>query len=804
MKVNTADFNCTGCASCANICPQNAIIMKQDNDGFYKPHIDEERCTNCGLCTKICPELTPAQKNTNTPNCYAVMADDETRAKSSSGGAFSVIAHEIFNRGGVVCGAAFDENWVVKHIIIDNENDMYKLRGSKYVQSFISEEFYTKIKKYLEEGRYVLFSGTPCQVAGLKNFLKKEYEKLLLIDFICSGNPSPLVFEKYLRYINFDNAKILKINFRDKTKNGWSCTHTTTTTTRTTTDNKFMHAFLSKSISCKSCGFCKYASVERVSDITIADFWSIERYKEHLNDKKGTSIYLANTVKANNLLEIIKSKFALLEEVPLNYAMQPVMKEPYKHNPRREKFLNGIKDKPFEKIYEKLLGNENNVAVMNFWYVPNRGAILTNYALNEYLNDIGYRAITVNYNRIIEDPQFRNNIADRFAKKYIKTTEYCPDYTSLKRLNTKIKTFIVGSDQVFRNWCVGSHNDKFFLNWVGEDAKKIACSASFGYPFFDGDNYSKIIMNKYLNRFDAISTREGSGVDILKNDYNIEATQIIDPVFYIGKEKYEKLIETSDKKETNFIAYYIMWNTPQKTEAINFAKEKLGIKTVDIKNDPNLEDWLARIKNCNLLITDSFHGTCFATMFKKNFISISPQIDGTLDDRIVYLLDMLRMENRQLHYPLEIYDHEEFLYGIEYKEDTFDLLNKEIERSKKWLINVLEKPKILKNYSDEDEVFYAMMDRINKLNDENKKIIKSLNNKILIDKQKELDKSNSFTKEETLLLLNKNILTFKYYYYRFISNFAFKNSKLKLKLKNKKMKYKEFFKNITKLENNHI
>lgn len=789
MKIDLSKFNCAGCSACANICPAKAISMRQNEEGFYVPYIDEEKCTNCGLCYKVCPENNPVQKNTKTPECYAVMAKDDIRMKSSSGGAFTIIANEIFANGGVVAGAAFDENWTVRHIIIDDRKDIDRLRGSKYVQSFISEDLYKQLKAYLEKDRWVLFTGTPCQTAGFKSYLKKDYEKLILVDLLCSGNPSPKIFKKYLEYINPNNSSILKINFRDKEKNGWSCTHTTTaTTTGTFTDNKFMHAFLSKTIRCKTCNECKYATVDKVSDVTIADFWAIDRYKKELDDKKGTSIYLANTPKGKNLFEKIKSNFKVLEEVPLKYAMQPIMFAPYKDNPRRNKFFKDINDKTFNEVYEKWFGIENNIGIMNFWYVPNRGAILTNYALHEFLKENGYNPQTINYYPRHEYHTHRNSIAERFANKFIKKTNFCKDYIELKNLNNSIKTFIVGSDQVFRNWCVHPHKDKYFFNWVNENAKKIACSASFGLPYFDGNEYEKTLMQKYLKRFDALSVRESSGVDILKNDYGLDSVQIIDPVFWIERSIYEKIIADSKQTEKNFLAYYFIWSTDEKQKSIKYLSDKLGIKAVDIKQNMPVEDWLYYIYNCNLLVTDSFHGSCFASMFKKNFITISPWYNK-YDDRMSYLLSLLKLDDKQVKCAKEIQERPDLLSEIDYSKVDTTLIENEVNRAKQWLLNALEAPKSEKEYSSDDKVFFAVMDRMNILRDEN--------TRLALLKAPEPPAKTDLS--EVCLLIDEKKIQKQYCYYRFASNLVF--GRQKQNFLNKKKELKEKLKKIKELKN---
>ena len=427
------------------------------------------------------------------------------------------------------------------------------------------------------------------------------------------------------------------------------------------------------------------------------------------------------------ILSNIKPSIKQLKKVPLKYARQRACEKPFKAHRLRDKFYKLLDTNSFTTAYEKTIGKENNIGIMNFWYVPNRGAILTNYAINEFLKENGYNPKTINYYPRIEKKLHKNSISEKFEKEYLETTSFCQDYIDLKNLNNEIRTFLVGSDQVFRDWCVEHHRDKYFLNFADDNSKKISCSASFGIPSYDGSESNKIIMQKYLQRFDALSVRENSGVDILKNTFNLTSTQIWDPVFYIDRSKYEKIAETSSKKDSKFLAYYIITMTPEKKQAIKFVADKLGLKTVDMKGKLPVEDWLYYIKNCEYYIGDSFHGTCFALMFQKNFLVISPRT-GENDTRLDTLLETVDMQNRQLQRANDIYSREDLLNKINYT-NRFEKLNSELERSKTWLLNAIEAPKISKEFSKEDNLFFAQMDRLNTETAENTRRIILVNNK---------------------------------------------------------------------------
>ncbi len=300
---------CTGCASCANACPSRAITIIQDEKGFYVPEIGFDKCTNCGLCRKACPIGRKKElESTIEPEVYAAYAkDDNIRRHSSSGGIFSVLAKHILEQDGVVYGAAFDEKFKVVHIGVRTEKELERLRGSKYVQSFIRENLFIEIKKELEQNKAVLFSGTPCQVAGLKNFLHKDYDNLFLVDLICHGVPSPEVFAAYLKLLSQKyGGNISEYKFRDK-HTSWKMGNI-----KFIVDSKqyrVYHALdyftnlYSQSTIRNSCYQCAYASKGRISDLTIADYWKYTSTPDLPDDDKGHSCIICNTDKGNLLFK---------------------------------------------------------------------------------------------------------------------------------------------------------------------------------------------------------------------------------------------------------------------------------------------------------------------------------------------------------------------------------------------------------------------------------------------------------------------------------------------------------------------
>ena len=364
-KINNMQ-NCTGCGACFNICPHGAIQMIEDERGFLKPFINDIKCVNCGLCEKTCPVLHYEPKNFEKPKVFAfINNDEETRLKSASGSVFPAFAKYVLGNNGVAFGVIYDDEMKVCHSMATNWQDIEKMQSSKYVQSD-TKDTYKKAKHELESGRFVLFTGTPCQIAGLKSYLKKDYENLLTIDLICHGVPSRKVFEKYNKEFmqaKKDFGKILNINMRSKIK-GWLYALTTTTTTPTTTYHTpntkeyFMQIFLSNLSINDSCCDCQFNKLPRVADITMGDFWGVEHFDISLDDKKGTSIVLLNSTKGKKYFDLIK-EFAFIKEVPLDVAVKynPTIYSSSKPHPKREDFFEDLlkSDATLSKLSKKYI-----------------------------------------------------------------------------------------------------------------------------------------------------------------------------------------------------------------------------------------------------------------------------------------------------------------------------------------------------------------------------------------------------------------------------------------------------------------
>lgn len=333
--------DCSGCHACFNACPVKAIEMREDEEGFWYPVIIQEKCIGCNRCKNVCPALNELIPFSESLAYAAYAQDDEELMTSSSGGVFAVLARETIKEGGVVCGAAFDKKLHLKHVIVETEERLIELKGTKYVQSEIGT-VYQDIKKNLLTGKKVLFSGTPCQIVGLKSFLNQEYDNLLCVDLICHGVPSPKVFRRYLEELT--DMPVVKMLFRDKTL-GMSSVNLK----YETADGKVIYekygespyiiGFIQNLFTRPSCFNCHYKGEKRTSDITIGDFWGIEEFHPSFSTGKGVSAVIIHSNKGKQALERVSTKLKVKEATTDEIqAWNSCLVKSVEYNPKRKVF----------------------------------------------------------------------------------------------------------------------------------------------------------------------------------------------------------------------------------------------------------------------------------------------------------------------------------------------------------------------------------------------------------------------------------------------------------------------------------
>lgn len=715
---------CTGCCACENICPVNAIAMQEDREGFIFPVVDTEKCINCGKCTQKCPVLSPRYKNTDNPECRAIWAKDEIRMKAASGGVFTAFAEVLIKRGGVACGAAYNDDLTVSHKFAEDLSGLEALKSSKYVQSNAGMS-YRQVENYLKEGREVLFGGCPCQVAGLYAYLgNKKYDNLYTMDLICHGVPSPKVLRIYLNS-HFKDKHINYIDFRAKEYYGWSTEMTITfddgTIYRDTHDkDTFYRAFLPCMSLRKSCSSCPFSRLPRQGDLSIGDFWGIARYKKALNDKKGTSLVLVNNSKGYKILNECQELWTVNEVVPIAEGLRinKTIEHPFKPHPARKRFFDGLGKYDFDKLVDDCLKHHYDVGIVGLWYGLNYGSVLTYFALNRVLTDLGNQCLMINKPAKLWDKRFedRNTIANKFIYRYCNVANIRRDDKDLKELNDHCDTFVLGSDVVWNYGICGKQAGHFFfLDFVDDSKKKIAYAASFGSGVSDNADYERR-SRQLLKRFDAISVREKNAVDILSKNYGVDSQQVLDPVFLCDIKHYEAVIATSKlQAKSDFLSTYFLGPGPRKKKAILQLCKKMNLEYRNLYNpnidislleqrlglnllrDVSVEDWLYYMSNCKFYIGDSFHGLCFALIFHKPFIVM---IDKDLPSRNRFdtLLSIVGLQDRMVY--LDVTEEELNRIAqtpIDYAR-VDNLLKPVKERSLEWLKGALTKPHVIHNH----------------------------------------------------------------------------------------------------------
>lgn len=352
--------SCYGCGACAQRCPRQCIAMQEDNEGFLYPVINRDKCICCGLCAEVCPSL---QKPPGRPGELLVYAcrstDTEILKWSSSGGVFTHLAQAVIERDGIVFGAAFGHDLSVAHAYAESPRDVARFRGSKYVQSTIGDT-YGAAERMLEQGKPVLFSGTPCQIAGLKAFLRRDYPNLLTVALVCHGVPSPKVLRLYLaEHAERHRCTLVGVSFRDKT-NGWSSrsirfdytrSGTPATIVEPTADNAFMRGFLRGLYLRPSCHRCAFKSLLSGADLTIGDYWRVGEAHPELDDDRGVSLAIVASEKGETALMACANRMRFLLSTYENASRgNPSLNRSVAAHRNRRRFFDGLAEGSVEAL----------------------------------------------------------------------------------------------------------------------------------------------------------------------------------------------------------------------------------------------------------------------------------------------------------------------------------------------------------------------------------------------------------------------------------------------------------------------
>lgn len=720
-------LECTGCGACVNVCPADAMRMVPDALGFLEPIVLEDKCIHCGLCLSICPVLSQRKsENSATPKCFAAMMPEQERKRSSSGAIYPALARKFVQNGNSAYGVVWSEDFLP---CVEEATDLEAVerqRKSKYVQADTGMTF-LEIKNKLKKGQTILFSGCPCQVAGLKACLGREEKNLYTIDIFCHGTPSIKMLKEELQQ-KVGDEQLKSIDFRTKNR-GWG--ESSKWLVLETADGKVQEFSMSNSAyekgfhkgltlreSCYDCPFCDFP---RQGDLSLGDFWGIKDRCAELDDDAGTSVILVNSEKGKQLLEEIRSEISVLKEVPLEWLKDNRI-HPKRAAHECQPYFRFLMEQgvPFEKAVETALAYRFNIGIVGPWMNINHGGALTYYALYETLRDMGHNPTMISQPEGLEwspDPQycrFKELPYPKYAIAPVKA-----GYAQQKAFNDSCDMFIVGSDQLFTGQMLQLLDGYADLQWVNSDKKMIAYSASFARDHFSGTDQQRKKLQYFLKRFDAFSVREKSGVALAREEFGIDAQWMLDPVFLCDIKHFDNLAKKGMERvpAEPYVFGYVLDPNKGKEKAIKSLAETMhcgchavtdvGANPDAIKHVWNIqtlkevqnEELIAHIKNSKFVITDSFHGVCFAILMKKEFIAIVNAERGA--SRFYSLLELFHLEDRLVATPEEVPEKVASLKRIDYGAVEI-LLQAERKRCREWLEKAIAQPKTEKTFSDYD------------------------------------------------------------------------------------------------------
>ena len=755
--------NCINCGLCKDICPTKAISYQYKN-GFKTAVIDKEKCIKCKSCIKICP-LNKNYEQIELQEISVLRLKDEKKINdSSSGGVFGEIARFYIKKNFIIYGATFNQDNKVTHKRVASINEINSLMKSKYVQSDLNNVF-NDVNKDLNDNKKVIFSGTPCQIAALKAYLKKDYLNLITIDIICHGTPSPKIWDNYMKYIEAkEKSKIENIDFRynnqkEITKNFLIKLQNKKNIEMSLYESNYGGAFLNNIILNNSCYNCKFKNSKNLSDITLGDAhgYKNEKYKNKF------SLVIMNTKKGKDIIKSIENKFNVYKDfetedlVKYNY---PIIYPPLKH-PNSKYILANYNKYEKKHILPNYQENQidydkKNVGILNFYYENyNFGANLVAYSLSEIIKNMGYNPYIINFNPfppIDTFEQFKTIEFVKFREKYLNLTREYKNSNELYETNEYINAFVVGSDQVWRKAITHNNFTTYFLDFAKWSKKCLSYGASFGNDLFEGNSIEKKECGILLKKFSSISVREEDAKKIVKELSKMESTQVLDPTLLLTKDNYNELLEKENQNEIEekYVAVYCLFEQDETFENeikrlfkdtkiidIKQKEEKIPLLKKSFMQYRSIYEWINLIKNAEFVITDSYHGMLFSILYNKNFIclgknskaksrfdTISNLFAGNIKTRIVETIQEIK----------KIDD----LIELDYLE-----INKKIEENRKKSIDFLEKA--LQNNTRKDNIDVI---------DDYQTILNCLKKKI---EKQDCELENLKTEKENITIENENI-----------------------------------------------
>lgn len=636
---------CYGCGACMNACSAKAIFMEPDGAGFLRPVIDGGLCVDCGACANACPRLHPVYANESPDKCLAVMASDNIRRKSSSGGVFTLLAEHVLAKGGVVFGAAFTDDSLVRHVAVGSVGGLDALRGSKYAQSDTGTT-YAEAKRLLDAGRPVLYSGCPCQIAGLRSFLGRDYSNLLTVDILCSGTPSAYGLREYLdKTWGLENVA----SMRFRSLEGWDYRFEVRLKSGDVVlekDSPYLKMFLRHALNRPSCCDCRFQVLPRQGDFTMGDFWNVRTLDPALDDGLGTSVLLLNSKNAKAAWEAAcAGRLKASREFPVRAAYDSgvtyLLQGPAPYA-RQEEFDRLVRERGFSMAVRDAV-NHYDVGIAATWF-PNFGTIATNLALYSLIRSCGLTACVLDVTGdewLDGQSPIPRAVLD--SKGIPRASTFC-DKGDYGALNDHCDRFVVGSDQLWGNIPTYLDHEEFLhLGFADPGKPLIAVGTSTGASVLPFDAARVARRKDWLSRFSGIGLREDFGPELFRKLYHVDAGHIQDPVFLCDREVFlEEAKHATFDTPGKFVFAYILYKSPDSPE---FSMARRLAKAMDcnlivnrgvgtdfevydagfnlIGRHPGyLRNWMLCMANASLVFTNSFHGVCIPLIFGKDFAAV--------------------------------------------------------------------------------------------------------------------------------------------------------------------------------------
>lgn len=721
IESTNRDLLCTGCRLCETVCTRGAVRIVENEYGYKKMSVCDDLCIKCGKCLAVCPIYKKENGiSEKVPDTYVFAANDDVRKKSSSGGVFGTLATDVLMNKGFVCGAAWKSKFEVKHIIIDSIDDLSQLQLSKYARSDISGVL-PEIKKRILSGQKGLCVACPCQIKAIKEFLGDLSQSVILIDLVCAEAPSGWFLKRF--FSETDNTEcISSISFRDKV-HGWRPDTLVVNYVDNTKSIRHMEdisqqAFHSRMMMDYACEHCNFLNLERVGDLTIGDAWGISNYDSRYDDGKGLSIVIANNQKGKELLKVLDMNKKVLDKIPYKWTFKNRIVDCIYPHARRDRFYKEVLNTSFTKAFLGARDNVYDVGIVGNWSYPNYGSELTYFALYHVIKDLGLSVLMIEWpedsywkpygcTQLFEVEPYENDEIAEPSQNHYEMTKY----------NDRCQIFIQGSDQLLNPNLFSAFGDNAVMDWVDIDKKKIGYSLSIGSTEVTYSDSMRAEISYHLQKFDAVSVREISAVNQMKNLFNVEAEFVLDPVYLCDQKHYLDLIKNKqgDIKCTGVFAYILDGNIDFIEELRNLAQE-LGEEifivsdaAMNIENNRiSIEEWLVRLNGCKYFIADSFHGISMAMIFHKKFIAIkNNQRGGTRFDSI---LNLVNLKNRLFEYEQVCLIKKVLLEDINY-EQVDQMIMKNKNKSMEWL-NAAISARHINKYSMEQVVFEKRLRKI--------------------------------------------------------------------------------------------